>query len=91
MLILVAYDITNEKRLRRVARLMEGYGTRVQRSVFECRVDQARLGQLIERLKGVMKRREDRVHIYHLCGACQQRFAEFGRGSLVTDAEIYLC
>jgi CRISPR-associated protein Cas2 len=43
-LILVAYDVNTEtpdgrRRLRRVAKVCENYGQRVQNSVFECWVD----------------------------------------------------
>ncbi len=40
MLTLLAYDITNDKRLRQVARTCEEYRVRVQYSVFECRLDE---------------------------------------------------
>ena len=36
MLHLIAYDIASDKRLRRVARICEDYGIRVEKSVFEC-------------------------------------------------------
>ena len=47
MLVVVTYDVSTEseagrKRLRRVARLCEDCGQRVQKSVFECLVDAAR-------------------------------------------------
>jgi CRISPR-associated protein Cas2 len=42
---LVSYDIANAKRLRRVARTLESYGTRLQFSVFECPLDDLRLAQ----------------------------------------------
>ena len=46
MMILVSYDVRTEaaagrRRLRRVARVCLNYGQRVQKSVFECRVNQA--------------------------------------------------
>jgi len=40
---LVCYDIAHPKRLRRVARTLESFGTRLQYSVFECPLDQLRL------------------------------------------------
>ena len=51
MLVVVAYDVNTEtedgrKRLRRVAKLCENYGQRVQNSVFECLVDAAQWTQL---------------------------------------------
>jgi CRISPR-associated protein Cas2 len=40
MLTLVAYDITDDKRLHKVAKTCEDFGVRVQYSVFECRLDE---------------------------------------------------
>ena len=44
MLIIVTYDVSTEtkegrRRLRRVAKVCESMGQRVQKSVFECQVD----------------------------------------------------
>jgi len=59
MLVVVAYDVNTEskegrKRLRRVARVCENYGQRVQNSVFECLVDAGQWirvrGQLVEEI-----------------------------------------
>lgn len=40
---LIAYDIADEKRLRRVAKIMEAYGDRLQYSVFLCDLSGAEL------------------------------------------------
>ena len=39
MLHLIAYDISDARRLRKIARLCEDYGVRVEKSVFECNLD----------------------------------------------------
>ena len=57
MLVLVCYDVSTEtkagrRRLRRVARVCEGTGQRVQKSVFECQVDVAQFETLERRLLG---------------------------------------
>jgi len=49
---LVSYDIANAKRLRRVAKTLESYGTRLQFSVFECPLDDLRLAQAKAALAG---------------------------------------
>lgn len=91
MLVLIAYDIANKKRLRKVARLMEEYGVRVQKSVFECRLQPAQVDKLIERVKPKLKPREDRIHLYRICEACQARFAGFGVcGHLTEDERILI-
>ena len=46
MLILVTYDIADPRRLRRVAKVSEGFGRRVQKSVFECELDERGLNRL---------------------------------------------
>src|ERR1043165_8411185 len=58
---LVSYDICNPKRLRKVARAMEGFGVRLQDSVFECPLDPMRLGKLKAELQPLLKCDEDQV------------------------------
>ncbi len=66
---LVTYDIREDKRLRRVARVMEGYGERVQYSVFRCRLTPTELERLRWELLRVIER-EDSVLILPLCAHC---------------------
>ena len=56
MFLLIAYDIANKKRLYRVAKIMEDYGARVQRSVFECRIGEKELDALLEKVRPILKR-----------------------------------
>jgi CRISPR-associated protein Cas2 len=58
---LVSYDIAHPKRLRRVAKVMEGFGVRLQYSVFECPLDEMRLAQAKAALQGVINHDEDQV------------------------------
>lgn len=71
MEILVTYDVSTEtvegqRRLRRVAHLCEGFGQRVQKSVFECAVNDSQLEELQAKLQMVAKVREDSLRIYRL-------------------------
>jgi CRISPR-associated protein Cas2 len=71
MLVLVTYDVsTVEKpglrRLRRVARACEDYGTRVQKSVFECQVGRKEWVQLRARLLHEVDPDEDSLRFYFL-------------------------
>lgn len=71
MEILVAYDVATydaagRKRLRRVARACEAYGQRVQRSVFECALNEMDLERLVARLRAEMDESADSVRIYRL-------------------------
>ena len=58
---LVSYDISNPKRLRRVARALEGFGVRLQYSVFECPLDAMRLAKLKAELHDLVNHDEDQV------------------------------
>jgi CRISPR-associated protein Cas2 len=71
MLILVAYDVSTveaagRRRLRRVAQACEDYGTRVQKSVFECQVGQTEWVRLRDRLLTEYKTDEDSLRFYFL-------------------------
>lgn len=68
MLIIVTYDVSTEtregrKRLRRVAKVCEGIGQRVQKSVFECRVDLMQYEELERRLLAEIEQKEDNLRI----------------------------
>lgn len=58
---LVSYDIADPKRLRRVAKVLEGFGVRLQYSVFECPLDELRLAQARAALQPLLNHDEDQV------------------------------
>ena len=90
MFLLVAYDIADDRRLKKVAKLMEGYGERVQRSVFECEINEHQFGILMHEVKLLMKRKEDKVQVYHVCQACEHRISSASQVSFARE-EIYIC
>ncbi|PTR08400.1 CRISPR-associated Cas2 family protein [Nitrosospira sp. Nsp5] len=83
MLIIVTYDVSTEtregrKRLRRVAKICEGIGQRVQKSVFECRVDLMQYEELERRLLAEMEQKEDNLRIYRLTEPVELHVKEYG-------------
>jgi CRISPR-associated protein Cas2 len=62
-LYIVSYDIADQRRWRRVFKIMHGYGEWLQLSVFQCRLNRARLVQLEAALGEAMNRAEDHVLI----------------------------
>ncbi len=60
-LFVVAYDISDPRRWRRVLSIVEGFGDRVQLSVFQCRLTARRRIELAARLEEVIKRDADHV------------------------------
>ena len=73
MLVIVAYDIADKRRLRRVMKLMENYGSRRQKSVFECVLNERRFLALRSKMSELIDPEDDRVCYYHLCAACEKR------------------
>lgn len=66
---LVTYDIHDDTRLRRVARLMEGYGERIQYSVFRCQLSTTELERLRWELTRVVDT-GDEILMIPLCEHC---------------------
>lgn len=65
-LYIVAYDISDQKRWRRIFKLMKGYGEWVQLSVFQCRLSPRQHAELVALLDGVIHHTEDHVVLMDL-------------------------
>ena len=70
MLSLVGYDISDPKRLARVARVCEDFGVRVQYSIFECRLEEAEFIEFWLRLLAEINEDEDRLVAYKIDARC---------------------
>lgn len=83
MLIIVTYDVSTEtkegrRRLRRVAKVCEGIGQRVQKSVFECRVDLLKYEELERRLLTEIDEKTDNLRLYRLMEPYKLHVKEYG-------------
>lgn len=78
--VVVAYDIADDRRRERVSKILEGYGERVQYSVFECRLDRVQYLKLRHALLDVIEVKEDVISFYFLCQADVERIERIGRG-----------
>jgi len=83
MLILVTYDVNTEseggkKRLRRVAKTCQGYGLRVQNSVFECLIDYGQASQLQTRLEEIIDKEKDSLRFYFLGDNWKRKVVHIG-------------
>jgi CRISPR-associated protein Cas2 len=91
MMILVCYDVRTDspkgqRRLRRVAKVCESYGQRVQNSVFECLLEPAQWVALQDRLLKEADLEEDSLRFYFL-GANWRRRVEHHGVKLALDPE----
>lgn len=70
MIRLIAYDITTPKRLRLVARTCEDYGVRIEKSVFECDLEESHFVVFWNTLNAIIDPEEDSLIAYKICKAC---------------------
>lgn len=71
MMVLITYDVstsspTGQSRLRKVSKICQNYGQRVQNSVFECVVDTAQFASLKIKLNEIINETEDSLRFYQL-------------------------
>ena len=83
MMVVVSYDVNvqsdgGKKRLRKVARLCENYGQRVQFSVFECLVDPVQWSELRFELEKTIDHDKDSLRYYFLGSHWEKRVEHSG-------------
>lgn len=88
MYILITYDVQTEtrdgqQRLRKVARLCQDYGQRVQNSVFECILTEVQLAELKNKLQQIIDTVNDSIRIYYLNKNSNKRIITIGRNDSI--------
>ncbi|RMH21895.1 MAG: CRISPR-associated endonuclease Cas2 [Acidobacteria bacterium] len=68
----VTYDVSDDRTRLRIAEILEGFGVRVQKSVFECRLGERAVEILLAKLRRALPEPEaGNVRIYRLCAHCE--------------------
>lgn len=83
MWVLATYDINTEtakgrRRLKKVAKICEGFGQRVQKSVFECTLSHTQYEQFKHRLVRNIDEAEDSLRLYQLTQGRPKAVEVFG-------------
>jgi CRISPR-associated protein Cas2 len=83
MLMLVSYDVNTvnaagRRRLRRIAKVCENWGIRVQNSVFECTVDWSQWLALKAHLEAICEPSVDSLRYYNLGNNYREKVVHFG-------------
>ncbi len=65
--VVISYDISDNRRRLRVSSEIENFGRRVQKSIFECHLDEVQLDELKQRIEKEIRPDQDRVRYYRLC------------------------
>lgn len=87
---IICYDISDNRRRRRVAYILEEYASRVQFSVFESRLTDARLRKLMKKLNAVIQG-DDSLRVYSISKIGERYCKVYGKGvSIEPDAGYWL-
>lgn len=78
------------RRLQKMAKLCEAYGTRVQRSVFQMTLDLRMLDSLRDRIRSLINPEKDRVMIYPLSESAAERAECIGSGKVIHRNETLI-
>jgi CRISPR-associated protein Cas2 len=66
----IAYDIQEDRKRTKIAKLLEKYGYRINYSVFECMLTEKQYGTLQEQIRSKINPKEDTVIYYPICMDC---------------------
>ncbi len=88
--IVIAYDITDDKRRKRISEILERYGDRVQLSVFECKLPLKKYLRLKRTLEKLIKISEDRIYFYLLPEEVYKRTERLGGAIPLIDRDIII-
>ena len=75
---LVCYDVPGDRRRTQLAKCLDGYGDRVQDSVFEAVLDSATRERMMADVVELLDAAEDRLAVYPLCAACAEKVVRLG-------------
>jgi CRISPR-associated protein Cas2 len=89
MFYIISYDISDDRKRNRVAKILLDYGTRVQYSVFECNLDNNLLKKMTSRVTKLVSE-DDSLRIYTLCAKCKTTVKVIGRGKVTEDEKVYI-
>ena len=85
MFVVVSYDVVDDRKRTKIAKAMKSYGDRVQKSVFECRIDDWQFLKMKQSLEKIMDMNEDSIRYYFLCKGCIERIEISGWGTVVEE------
>ena len=77
---MISYDIESDRTRRKLAKLLEGYGVRIQYSVFECNLTDKRFQKLYKEIFQLTSGKSDgSVRFYSICKNCEDKIVTIGK------------
>ncbi len=90
MFILVAYDVVDNRKRTRLAKTLSRFGSRVQKSVFECQINDQQYLKMKELIEKEIDHEEDSVRYYLLCSRCSSNIQISGWGTVREDEDVVI-
>ena len=87
MIVLLTYDITEPRRLKRIHKFMKEFGLNTQKSVFECDIDDVGIKRIRRYCKEALELSSDSVRIYKICSRCLSKVELSGLGMKITQLD----
>ena len=87
MFYVISYDIPDDRRRNQLAKVLKGFGTRVQYSVFEAHLNKRQYEELKRAVERLIDPTEDSVRYYALCSACVGRVKVPAVGDVTSDPQ----
>lgn len=79
-LYVISYDVVSDRKRRKLSKLLEGYGKRVQYSVFECVLNKTSFSRLYHELLLLdINADTDSIYFYSICSNCEKKKVTIGR------------
>ena len=78
MYFIICYDISSNKRRTKLHEMLLGYGTPVQKSVFECELKRVQFDKLRKRLSSFVKASGESIRYYQMCRRCKEKILAYG-------------
>jgi CRISPR-associated protein Cas2 len=91
MFIVIAYDISDNKRRTRLFKLLKRFGEPVQFSIFECLINESQFDALRKEVVKIIVAGEDDVRYYDICAGCKRLTQTFGKAFSTSVQAVYIC
>ena len=85
----IAYDILNDRRRTKIFKILSGFGTWTQFSLFECFLTKQQLILLKSKLARHLDERQDSLRFYPLCANCVAKVETVG-GAPPQDETVFI-
>jgi CRISPR-associated protein Cas2 len=90
MIVIIAYDVRDDDRRARLAATLGRHGVRLQKSVFECLVDETVLAELTLDAEALLDLDHDVLHVFRQCSPCVEARGAMGQVNTVMHKRFWV-